>query len=315
MDMKTNKKVLIINIIFCLIIFMCFEVLFFFKGKEAENLEKHKFINIPKNITYDDLININQHTINLNDFPERQYNTGEQYKKDNNSIILIGCSFAYSWGLTYKDSFANQLSKKTKRPVYTRANPGSGPNESLYVLSNEKFYSQHDEPEYVIYLFIENHFSRMFSRIYSLQSNKLRPLWNIDEKFNAKEAINWYKPLFLSHIFKYIYREKITLNYGIIDEEQYFKTMMAIKENINKHWKNTKFIIIRYSEPNIEKPYLFSENLTNKFKRNGVIVIDADETVFGDTGERLIGERYSQEDQHPSVFAFEILADKLSKQL
>ena len=260
-------------------------------------------------------MNINNEELDLDSFLSSQYNSGEKYKKQNNSIILLGCSFIYSYGLKYKDSFAYQLAEKTKRPVYTRANPSSGPNESLFIVSNENFYSEHEEPEYVIYLFIENHFSRMFSKIHSLQSNKLRPLWNIDNNFNSKQKICWYKPLLLSHIFKYIYREKVTLNYGIVDEDKYFKTMMAIKKKINSHWGNTKFIIIRYSEPTIEKPYLFSQDLIEKFTKNNIIVIDADELVFGNTGKRLIGDEYKQEDDHPSALAFKLLTDELSKKL
>ena len=309
------KKTLVVNIITCLIIFFFFEITFFFKGKQAENAVHSKFINIPKNITYNELIQINDENIDLNDFPQGQYNSGKNFTNNNNSIILIGCSFSYSWGLKYKDTFAYQLSQKTKRPVYIRSRAGSGPNESLLILSNEKFYSSNEEPEYIIYLFIENHFSRMFSRIYSIQDNKLRPLWNIDKNFNAKQVICWYKPLFLSHIFKYIYREKVTLNYGIVDEEQYFKTMMAMKKEINKNWQNTKFVIIRYSEPNMEKPYSFIPDITKKFIENNIILIDADELIFGKTGKRLIGDKYMQEDQHPSALAFDLLTTALSKEI
>ena len=91
--------------------------------------------------------------------------------------------------------------------------------------------------------------------------------------------------------------------------------MITIKKNINRHWPNTNFIIIRYSEPNIKTPYLFSPEITKKFQENGIIVLDADEIVFGKTQKRLIGKEYKQEDVHPSALAFELLATKLAEKI
>lgn len=301
------KKQILTCIISCLIILFIFEILFFQKSIKAENLQKHSFINIPQNIKFDDLIWLN------NDEDMKRRTAIPENKETDDSILLLGCSFAYSYGLKYEDSLHYKLSQKLKIPVNLRAACGAGPNETLFLLSTDKFYEITDKPKYIIYLFIENHFSRMFSRIYSLQSPRLRPLYNYDENYNKKEKLCWYKPLFLSHIFKFLYREKITLNYGITDEELLFKTLVSMKKEINKKWENTQFIFIRYSEPNINKPFLFSNNFIEKLYKQNIIYIDADEIVFKEKDKRLVGEEYMQKEQHPSPLAYELFSQKLAE--
>ena len=170
------------------------------------------------------------------------------------------------------------------------------------------------EPDYIIYLFIENHFSRMNSVIYSLDSPKIRPTYEIDENYNIKEKTFFKNLIFISHLYKYFYYKKNTLDYAVREETKFISTMIALNKLIHKHWKNTKLIVLRYDEPNIEEPFLFKQESIEKLEENGIIFIDADKLVFGNTGERMIGEKYMQEeDQHPSAYAFELLSDKIAE--
>ena len=301
------KKVLLINVLICIFIYLIFEVLFYFKGVKVENLniKTQPFINIPSDLTIDV-------TSNIDGLRTRKYVPDKIQGKP---IILTGGSFANSFGLAEKDTLANQLAVNSNRIVFERAFCGGGINEVLYTFKQDALYNSIEEPEYVIYLFIENHFSRMFSKIYSIQSPKLRPMYNISNDYEAEIKPCYFKYLFLSHIFKYFYREKVTLNYGIVDEDTLFKHLMALQKEIKKHWTSTKLVFLRYSEGNIEKPYLFTNNFIKNLEKNNIIYLDSDELIFGESGQRLIGEKYIQEDGHPNSLAFKLLAPKITERL
>lgn len=296
------KKIFLINILVFLFIFIILEIVFYFKQSPTEHIDikYYKFFNIPVDYQYSDII---------------IYETGEEYKNRAKSIILAGCSFAYSFGLDKNDSLAAKLSQYSKRNVIVKAIQATGPNEALYNFSNEELYKQINEPEYVIYLFIENHFSRMNSRINSMQDPNLRPMFDFDDNFNFKIIPCKNKWLFLSHLYKYYYREKYTLDYGVREEEKFIKTMAALKKKINEHWPDTKLVVVRYDEANIQDPFIFDDKYIQKFKDLGIIYLDADEVVFGKSGKRMIGDEFMQKDQHPSAYAFDLLAKKLVEAL
>lgn len=294
------KKILFVNLILIILAYVAADVIYFFMQAKAENLplKEYKFFNIPKE---------------LNE-TAAPYTEGKEYR-NKPPIMITGCSFGYSWGLNETETLAYKLSKHAKREVIVEALPAGGPNETLWKFDNENIYKKYSEPEIIIYLFIENHFSRMKSRIYSLQSPELRPMYSIDDNFNYKKLPAHNDILFLSHIYKYKYRMNHLVYFTDIDPELFCKTIIAIKKQISKHWKNTKFAVLRYDEACIEHPYLFDEKYIKMLEDNGIKYLDADEVVFGKTGERMIGKKYMQEDQHPSAYAFEILAPKLAEEL
>ena len=43
--------------------------------------------------------------------------------------------------------------------------------------------------------------------------------------------------------------------------------------------------------------------------------MDADEIVYPDIKERMIGKKYILEDDHPNAYAFEILSKNLAKEI
>ena len=122
-----------------------------------------------------------------------------------------------------------------------RAIPAGGPNEALYIFRQNEFYKTIKEPEYIIYLFIQDHFNRISSYIYSIESPYLRPMFNINDDFQAEDKKCFYKPLFLNHIFKYFYRDKIFLK-NKPNEKEFLKIMGALKKEANKTWPKAKII-------------------------------------------------------------------------
>lgn len=303
-----SKKIIFYNLVLIFVIFIIFEIIFIFKSAKIENvnIKNYKIINIPKERKYNNFFDENP-----NENP--RCFIGENYK-NKQPILLIGCSFAYSYGLETENSLGYKLSHYLKRPVYMRAIPAGGPNEALYIFRQKEFYKTIKEPEYIIYLFIQDHFNRISSYIYSIESPYLRPMFNINDDFQAKDKKCFYKPLFMNHIFKYYYRDKIFLK-NKPNEEEFLKIMGALKKEANKTWPKTKLIVLRYSEGTINKPFLFSNKFINKLKENNIIYIDADEIVYTDTKEKMIGKKYMLEDDHPNAYAFEILSKNLAKEI
>ena len=84
----------------------------------------------------------------------------------NMPVILFGCS--YGWGVELNDNqtFQYKLSELTKRPVYNKSITGWGVQHMLYHLRQKDFYSTVPKPEYVIYLYITDHISRMHKYSY-----------------------------------------------------------------------------------------------------------------------------------------------------
>ncbi len=296
------KKIIIINSIIIIILLCILDVFFYYKQSDIEefDIKEYKFFNSPVDFKYEH---------------NKDMNAGMNFIGEKSPLFIIGCSFAYSYGLNYEDSFAYKLANYTQRPVYVFALPSTGPNETLKIFSDKKLFEGIPEPEYIIYLFIENHFSRINSRIYSLISPQIRPFYKIDKNYDFKEKPCLNRYLFLSHIYKYYYLNRYTYNYGVREEKKFFNIMMALKKQINKYWKSTKLVIIRYDEANIDEPFLFDKSFIEDIENNGIIYYDADELVFGKTGERMIGDIYMQEDQHPSAYAMQLLSEKLAEKL
>ena len=297
-------KKFIINIILLVILVVLCDVIFFTrfpKEEYQEDFSLYKYINIPSKLNIKDFVQ-------YWNFEDKRNNVGLEYQKNNNGIILAGCSFAYSFGLDDNATLAKVLSEQTKRPVYVRAFPSFGPNENLYFLTKNEFYKNTPQSNYYIYLFIHNHFSRMFSRMLSLNSNVYRPFYDIDENFEIKERPFYSRPLFLSNIYKFFYRRKVTLNYGHVDEELLYKTLSAQNKLLQKNFSNgIKFIFINYNEG---VRYNFSDEFMKKLKAENIMYVNADELVLG-KDMQMTDEIYFQEDGHPSAYAYKLFGEKL----
>lgn len=83
---------------------------------------------------------------------------GLEYKKK--PILIYGCSVAYGFALSAEESFGNQLSEFTKRPVHNFGMSAKGLQHAYFLIKNDEKISP--EPEYVFYVFINDHFRRMY---------------------------------------------------------------------------------------------------------------------------------------------------------
>ncbi len=305
------KKIIRINIILVFIVFLIIEITSLCLSLKQESYTLREFIEnggslikIPFTMRYNNLLASN---IELD---EKRFHKVE--KTNLKPILLLGCSFAYSYGLSAEKSLHTLLSKVTNRTVYNGAIPCGCPTEAILITSSPEFYKSIKEPEYVIYLFIQNHFSRMHSRLYQIHERRIRPLYKIDDNGNTKQEFCPFKILFMSYFFRYIYTEKITLNYDVVDEDLLLKSMIAINRNIHKKYPKAKLIFLRYDEPtiNAERRYIPSVNFIKRIQDKGIIYLDANEIVFGKSGKMMIGNEYMQQDGHPNEYAFNLLANK-----
>lgn len=84
----------------------------------------------------------------------------EHLKKENskNSIVLLGCSFAYGDKLDDKDNFSGQLFNLTKYNVYNYAVTSGSQREGLYLLRTNHISSEIDtnSVKYVYLLLTKN---------------------------------------------------------------------------------------------------------------------------------------------------------------
>ena len=118
------KKIILINILIFIFLLIVADVFFYFQQMKIEKSTRlYNFFNIPQKFSIDTV----------------PYDEGKEYKTSF-PIIISGCSFAYSWGLSGEDTFAYKLAKKLKRHVFVCAVPGCGPNEALWIYNNDKMY-------------------------------------------------------------------------------------------------------------------------------------------------------------------------------
>ena len=84
------------------------------------------------------------------------------------------------------------------------------------------------------------------------------------------------------------------------------KHFINAKQEMQKHWKNTKFVVLFYDE------IINDEYIKDKLKENNFIILDANEL----TDENLATKKYLTQDKlHPNEKAWDILVPKITKEL
>ena len=203
---------------------------------------------------------------------------GLKFKKKK-PVVLFGCSYAYGYGLEDNQTFAHKLALRAKRTVYNRSFPAWGIQHMLYQAQQPSLYEKIPEPGYVIYVYMHDHLRRLY--LYSFAS------WNIlNEEFdirykdkngelfemkNSNPLLNQVKRLYTANSLQHWYVQKFLLK----DKERTYdlalEHFIAAKDEMQKHWKKTKFVILIYDDFN------FNPDLKSELKQNGFIVMDISE--------------------------------------
>ena len=174
------------------------------------------------------------------------YSVNERIPKK--PILLMGCSFMYGYGLESEGNPSYLLAWLTGLPVINRSKPGYGIQHMLYQLKRDDFYDEVREPEYCIFLFIDEHVIRLFQKA-TLWPEGFQYL-RYKEKggdFAEDNTIFYslyrlYIPNRLQHMLaKHRSNADFNKNFNLI--KKYF---ICAKNEAGEHWKDTKFVIIVY---------------------------------------------------------------------
>lgn len=227
---------------------------------------------------------------------------GKEYKKS--PIVIFGCSYAYGYKLNDEQSLGYKLSEYTKRPVYNRAYNSFGVQHMLYQLEKEDFYKKVPQPEYVIYVYINDHIARSY--YHSMD-------WFFIEycsyELKKDKLVRWkrfYAPFFSLYSVKELHNDLINAQRLKKPITKFtLKHFVQSKEMIDKHWKGTKFVVVNYDDKN--------EKELDSLKAQGIEVLHLNHYLPKVNTEN----KYflSEQDTHPSEQAWDLIIPVLAQKL
>ena len=297
---KKYIKIFIINIIIILFILLAVEFVLVYAIFKEQNWKNH--------ILKYHLINQAKAYFSNKYFDIDKEMRGTSYP-DNPSgkapIALMGCSYVYGLWLDDNETFSAQLSQYTGRTVYNLGIIGASPREILYILENDDIRNTliKEEPEYIIYPYIAHHLIRLYTDIRFYANS---PYYRLND--GKLQYYNKNKFLTSSMIYRKIleYKKK-----KVSDDEAFALFciyMKQINEEVQKHYKNTKFVVLIY-EDNVPNTY---HNWTPLIQ-NGIIVLNA--PLITHTGLHNSEYLLSDTDRHPNAKAWATVVPALSKEL
>ncbi len=232
---------------------------------------------------------------------------GLNYKKK--PILLMGCSFAYGYGLNEDENLGYKLSKLLNRPVYNRAFEWLwGLHTMLYQARREDFYKEVPEPSYVIYVFITDHINR-------ISASNITPVFYVPHLRYIYKNGRLEREKFQSRYNLYMFKSYTILRANSILKHFDYKLLneyfIETKAEFDKHWKNYKFIILLYDENEFNNSIM--ENIeVDDLKKNGFIIISTKDLI----GRYLNKPEDKIEDNfHPSNYAWSLIAPKLADKI
>lgn len=318
---------IIINILLICLILVSIDYAIYNKYKIAYYRDKDKtFVEIYPFPSY---INIYRNGFSPNTI---QYLRNNQYHfrpfnidKNNTkgSILIFGCSFAYSYLLEDSQTISYKLSQYTKRNVFNFGMCACGIQHMLYLIQ-KNFWGLLDnkvnqqQPEYAIFIYIPDHLQRIqYNLIPGIISNGINLQYEIK---NSNLEIKQYPSLFLykSFLVKSLYTISDMKKKDNVKKSQYDNFMLAneifleSKRLLEEKYPNIKFVILNYQREDdgshLELPFMW-----DVLKKEGFIVINT---------QNLIGRKFKGQSNdtttdglHPSEEVWNALVPKLVEKL
>ncbi len=289
-----NKKVILINTIFVIIVFFLIEgITYFTLSCNIGNVIQNYSLTLEN--SYNDIF---KETIQ----PNMRETAGEQYKDSSKGILVMGCSYAFGHMLENRQTFSYKLSEKLKRTVYNKAFDFYwGINNAYGLLSDENFYKEVKNIDTIIYIYISDH----KNRTKGIYFDDLMDGHHEFLRYKYKDG-NFYKysfwsknPLLNFSIFKSFKKIMFVQSQNKIDDVFFCKTMLdKMRENAIKHYgENLKFIILNYAST--------EDNLIEELKKDSHYkVINVSDLVDKDID--LFSKKYQLQynDEHPNETAW-----------
>lgn len=236
----------------------------------------------------------------------------KNYKKP--PIVLFGCSFTYGYKLNDDQTISHFLSEMSKRPVYNRGHNSWGLPHLVYQLSREDFYQNVPEPEYLIYVFSKHSIQMFYDYVFQLWDTNI--CLRYKEK-NGKLIRVENPPKFIqgSYLLKIFYRKLAENSYNCKfsdkDENLAVLHFVTAKNEAQKHWKNTKYVVLFLDK--ITETEGFQDKLQSDLKKEGFVVLNAEDlTGFSDIPKKY---RVQPDDPHPGEKYWQHLVPALIKKL
>ena len=328
------KKIVYINFLCIIIFFILLEVFsiflamneFYKNGKEPAVLKRCKGSNIVESV-----INTYKQPpfFSYEDLKSRLHPVeGNEYSKKH--VLLFGCSVTYGNLLDRDKNFSGILSKITKRPVYNMAYDGWGPAHMLKLLREHRGLTLQDEPEYIIYTYINDHKRRIISYQGWPYSSQLYKIYEFNNKGQLSEVPRKYpmywRLLSVKHL-QSLYERLVLKNEKYINSFL-FKIFEESTNIIKKRYPNTKLILLLYDvkiclnkdSAEISKVSdIISDDEYQKFTKLGFDVYSIEELA----GKSFCGVEYHAkcsiygdiDYNHPSTKMWEEFVPKLVEKL
>ena len=234
-----------------------------------------------------------------------EFRPDENINSNKRPVIFTGCSYTWGDGLAATETISSQFAVLTGRPVYNRAGKGWGLDQFLYQSERDDFYnSVKEEPEYIFYIFIDDHVNRIdkfktapfvrdFKPKYKVKNSKLyRQQPNFTDRFYTVEEFQYN----YNYIFKKYDKNRIKL---------YFN---EAEKNIHKRWKNVKIVILLFPSCK-DDGYYFPELWEELKSENYYNIINIEKL----TDEPIYEKQYKVDYAHPSAKVWEIVSPELIK--
>lgn len=234
-------------------------------------------------------------------------------------IIIGGCSFAYGACIQDDETFAYFLQKASHRKTYNISYPAQGIQHMLYRLQNSAVFKKDINPEYFIYVFIDDHIRRFYIDYIDLSSPEVYFRPKIRNGKIIMPSLEKLEHVSLVNRIQNTYLAKRLTDLRIIatSSDKKFNLLKLYltecKKELEKHYPETKFVIIRY-------PYIDNFHTSNRFYSNrwqeleeeGFIIINFDDSQY----DYLKRSEYIERDtSHPSGRAWAELTPIIMQKL
>ena len=305
MNEKVRKvlKITLINIVFLIFLVISFETYFCIKNTTFWNKKFNGFGYLLKKEKFENKFN--------DDFKkEVRKPQGLKYKKK--PILFLGCSNAYGQFLEEEETLSYKISKKAKRPVYNWAYPAWGIQHAYYIIQNMPKIQP--EPEYVFYVFINDHLRRMYMNCfiedyaenlqYKLKDGKLEKIDNRSNIFDNSYFLVNLKKLFIYFYKKSENSQNLFLNY-----------VYQLNDEVKTLYPHSKFVILVFEHNNKKKKGKLQYKLMEELQKNRINVVFSSKITDVDFSEdkyRLPKEKDSF--RHPNALTWDIVSDALIKE-
>ena len=307
---KKILKIILVNLLFLIILSIGFEAFFYIKDTDFFG-EKYGVKHSLKDIHFTFKKEKFENKFNTDFKREMRKPVGLNNKKKK-PVLFLGCSYAYGQFLKDEDTISYKISKKTKRPVYNWACPAWGVQHAYYIVQNMPKIEP--EPEYVFYIFMNDHLRRMFINCfredyaenlqYKMKDGKLE---KIDNRFNIFD--NSYFLVNLKNFFVFFYKkseysQKLFINY-----------IYNLNNEVKNIYPNSKFVVLMFDKNEKNKKWKLPYKLMNKLKEDGIEVVILNDITgidFSDDKYRLPKE--SDSFRHPNGLTWDVVSDALIKE-